>query len=94
MAAQLMGAQRRLWKAGVDALARGRKAGAALNPSSFTESLQGGLKRLEDVFDQRVLTSLAHAGMPSPVEIRQLMERVESLSAQVSRLSQRLATKK
>ncbi|SRR6266567_7625422 len=61
------------------------KVGAST--ASIAESLQGGLKKLEDVFDQRVLSSLSHAGMPSPAEIRELMERVELLSAQVKRLS-------
>jgi hypothetical protein len=85
MAAQLLSAQRKLWQAGVDVISRGGKVGAST--TSIAESLQGGLKKLEDVFDQRVLSSLSHAGMPSPTEIRELMQRVELLSAQVERLS-------
>jgi hypothetical protein len=86
VAAQLLGAQRKLWKAGVDALSASKMGGST---ASIAESLQGGLRKLEDVFDQRVLTSLSHAGMPSPAEIRQLMKRVEILSAEVKRLSSR-----
>jgi hypothetical protein len=86
VAAQLLGAQRKLWKAGVDAFS-GSKVGGST--ASIAESLQGGLRKLEDVFDQRVLSSLSHAGMPSPAEIRELMERVELLSAEVRRLSGR-----
>jgi Poly(hydroxyalcanoate) granule associated protein (phasin) len=87
MAAQLLGAQRKLWQAGVDAFSRGSKVGGGAG--SITESLQGGLRKLEDVFDQRVLSSLSHAGMPSPAEIRKLMERVQMLEAQVRRSSRR-----
>jgi hypothetical protein len=86
VAAQILGAQRKLWKAGVDAFS-GSKVGGST--ASIAESLQGGLRKLEDVFDQRVLSSLSHAGMPSPAEIRELMERVELLSAEVRRLSGR-----
>lgn len=82
-----MGAQRKLWQAGASALARGGKIGGPISPAALAESLQGGIKKLEEVFDQRVLNSLSHAGMPSPQEMRDLMERVASLSAEVKRLS-------
>jgi hypothetical protein len=89
VAEQLLGAQRKLWNAGMSALSRGSKAGGSMGTAVITESLQGGLKKLEEVFDQRVLNSLAHAGMPSAAELCKLMERVEILSAEVSRLKRR-----
>jgi hypothetical protein len=91
--AQIFGAQRKLWSAGVTALSRSGKIAGPMGGTAIAESLQGGLKKLEEVFDQRVLSSLAHAGMPSPNEIRQLMERVESLAAEVDRLSRRRSKK-
>jgi Poly(hydroxyalcanoate) granule associated protein (phasin) len=91
--AQILGAQRKLWNAGVSALARGRKAAVPMPTAAIAESLQGGLKKLEEVFDQRVLGSLAHAGMPSPKEMCELMERVEALSAEVKRLSRKRGRK-
>jgi hypothetical protein len=87
VAAQILGAQRKLWNAGVTALYRGRKAASPIGTAAIAESFQGGLKKLEGVFDQRVLNSLANAGMPSPRELCELVERVEHLSAEVRRLS-------
>ena len=87
VAAQILGAQRKLWNAGVTALSRGTKAASPMGTAAIAESFHGGLKKLEEVFDQRVLASLANAGMPSPRELCELVERVEHLSAEVRRLS-------
>ena len=89
MATQIFGAQRKLWDAGLSALSRGSKVGGSMGGAVITESLQGGLKKLEEVFDQRVLNALAHAGMPTPAELCKLLERVEILSAEVSRLKRK-----
>jgi hypothetical protein len=56
---------------------------------AIAESLQGGLKKLEEVFDQRVLDSLTRASVPTPKELRELVERVASLEKTVARLSRR-----
>jgi hypothetical protein len=75
MATQLLGAQRKIWN--------------SMGPTVIAESLQGGLKKLEEVFDQRVLNALSNAGMPSPAEICRLIERVETLTAEVERLKRK-----
>ena len=56
---------------------------------NITKSLQVGLKKLEDVFDQRVLDSLTRNSMPAPGEIRALIERVAELEVLVSHMAQR-----
>jgi Poly(hydroxyalcanoate) granule associated protein (phasin) len=89
MAAQVLDAPRSVWDAGVSMLSRGSKMVASPGTGAFTESLQGGLKKLEEVFDQRVLDSLSRASMPTPSELRKLSERVESLEKLVSRLKRR-----
>jgi hypothetical protein len=78
---KLFNLQRNLLRAG---------AGAALsavdNPASkfvtggVTDSLQGGLKKLEEVFDQRVADALTRLGMPSPELLRELIARVDALT--------------
>lgn len=65
-------------------------AGAAMsavdNPASrlvtggVTGSLQGGLKKLEEVFDERVAAALARMGMPSPALLQELIDRVDALT--------------
>jgi hypothetical protein len=90
VAAQVFDAPRSVWDAGLSVLSRGSKMvtspGAA---GTITESLQGGLRKLEEVFDQRVLDSLTRASMPSPEELRLLRERVASLEKTVARLKRR-----
>ncbi len=82
--------QGNLWQVGLAALSRGGKlAASAGGATRITESLQGGLKKLEEVFDQRVLDSLARASMPSPEELRQLIDRVAELDARLTRLTRR-----
>jgi hypothetical protein len=83
-----------LWQVGLAALSRGSKlAASAGGATRISESLQGGLKKLEEVFDQRVLDSLARAAMPTPEEIRQLIDRVAELDARLSRLTRRRGEK-
>lgn len=89
VASQFLGAQRKLLSAGISAISRGSKSMAPMGTSAIAESLQGGLKRLEEVFDHRVLNSLASAGMPTPAELCKLIERVEALAAEVERLKRR-----
>ena len=81
--ANLLDTPRNLWKAGVEALSGGGLTGY---PQA---ALQGGLKKLESVFDQRVLDALQRASMPSPEAIRDLEERVAALETLVRRLERR-----
>ena len=83
MTAQLFDTPRNLWKAGVEVLSAGRR----LNP--YPAALRGGLRKLEEVFDQRVMDALGRASMPPPELLRQLADRVAALEAQVRRLSGR-----
>jgi hypothetical protein len=89
-AKQMLDVQRNLWKAGFDALSRGGKlAASSTGAARIAGSLQGGLKKLEEVFDQRVIDSLARAAMPSPGELRDLMNRVAKMEAQLRLRSRR-----
>jgi hypothetical protein len=83
MTEQLLGAPRNLWKAGVEALS----AGSKLTP--YPAALRGGLRKLEEVFDQRVLDSLERASMPSAQVLQRLIHRVAALETQVRRMSGR-----
>jgi hypothetical protein len=86
----MLDVQRNLWKAGLSALSRGSQfAASSSGATKITASLQGRLKKLEEVFDQRVLDSLARASMPSPREMRELLKRVADLEVQVRRLRSR-----
>ena len=86
--------QRNLWTAGLKVLSRGGKLAASSSGATrITESLQGGLKKLEEVFDQRVLDSLARAFMPTPRELRDLTDRVAKLEAQLGLLTRRRGEK-
>lgn len=94
VAAEMLDVQRNLWKAGLSALSRGSQlAASSSGATKITASLQGRLKKLEEVFDQRVLDSLARASMPSPREMRELLERVADLEVQVRRLRSRRGKK-
>lgn len=93
-ATEVLDLQRNLWTAGLKVLSRGGKLAASSSGATrITESLQGGLKKLEAVFDQRVLDSLARAFMPSPRELRDLTDRVAKLDAQLRLLSRRRGEK-
>jgi hypothetical protein len=56
------------------------------NPASklvkdgVTESLQGGLRKLEQVFDERVASALDRMGMPSPKALREMCAKVDALT--------------
>jgi hypothetical protein len=90
VAAQMFDASTSVWDAGRSVLSRGTKLVASQGRAgAIAESLQGGLKKLEEVFDQRVLDSLTRASLPSPKELRELMERVASLEKTVARLNRR-----
>ena len=45
-----------------------------------------GIRKFEDVFDQRVATSLQHLGLPSAEEFKALQEEVKRLRAQLEAL--------
>ena len=53
----------------------------------FAESI--GLRKLEDVFDQRVASALARMGIPTAKELARLQEQVERLSGEVDALKSR-----
>jgi hypothetical protein len=90
MAAQVFDAPRSVWDAGLSVLSRGSKMVTSPGGAgTITESLQGGLRKLEEVFDQRVLDSLSRASMPTPKELRLLQARVASLEKAVARLNRR-----
>ena len=56
------------------------------SPHLFTESLQIGLKKLEDVFDERVASALHRLGIPSAKTVERLERRMEELAAQMQTL--------
>ena len=63
------------------------------NPHLLSDSLQSGLKKLEDVFDERVATALHRLGIPSAKTVERLERRMEELAAQMQAL-QRARSKK
>lgn len=85
VASQILGARKKIWNAGVNAFSRTPGLSIPM-PRTAIESFQGGMKKLEEVFDQRVLSSLARAGMPSPREIAKLKEQVAQLAAELAHL--------
>ena len=90
VAAQMFDAPRSMWDAGLSVLSRGSKLVTSPGGAgAITESLQGGLKKLEEVFDQRVLDSLSRASMPTAKQIHELLDRVQALEKTVSRLNRR-----
>ena len=76
--------------------ARGRRATARprepgifpelSSPHLLSESFQIGLKKLEDVFDERVASALHRLGIPSAKTVERLERRMEELAAQVQTL--------
>jgi len=90
VAAQMFDAPRSMWDAGLSVLSRGSKLVASpVAAGAITESLQGGLRKLEEVFDQRVLDSLARASMPTAKQLHELLGRVDALEKKISRLNRR-----
>ena len=53
----------------------------------FADSI--GLRKLEDVFDQRVASALERMGIPTARELARLREQVETLSRSVGELKSR-----
>jgi Poly(hydroxyalcanoate) granule associated protein (phasin) len=56
------------------------------NAHLLRESLQIGLKKLEDVFDERVASALHRLGIPSAKTVERLERRMEELAAQMQTL--------
>jgi hypothetical protein len=82
-------APRSMWDAGLSVISRGSKLVTSPGGAAISESLQGGLKKLEEVFDQRVLDSLKRASVPTAKQLHELLERVAALEKTVSRLTRR-----
>jgi poly(hydroxyalkanoate) granule-associated protein len=61
--------------------------------TGLTDSLQGGLKKLEAVFDERVHDALRRIGIPTQQELLELRTRIAELEQAVRRLSPRRARK-
>jgi len=55
-------------------------------PNLLSESLHSGLKKLEDVFDERVASALHRLGIPSAKTVERLERQMEELAAQVQTL--------
>jgi hypothetical protein len=64
--------QRKVLRAGgAAARSAARHPASKLVTDGVTESVQGGLRKLEQVFDERVAAALARMGMPSPEALRE-----------------------
>ena len=94
MARRLIDAQRGLWQAGVSRLQRAGESAFPGGSDGISNAVQGGIKKLEDVFDQRVIAALLRAGMPTVEELQRLGLRVEKLSEQLTDLSKRVGPRK
>jgi hypothetical protein len=57
-------------------------------PNLLSSSLHSGLKKLEDVFDERVASALHRLGIPSAKTVERLERQMEELVAQVQSLRQ------
>jgi len=57
-------------------------------PNLLSDSLHSGLKKLEDVFDERVASALHRLGIPSAKTVERLERQMEELIAQVQDLRQ------
>ncbi|MNG35471.1 Poly(hydroxyalcanoate) granule associated protein (phasin) [compost metagenome] len=51
-----------------------------------------GIRKFEDVFDQRVASALAHLGMPTADEFKALQDEVKRLREQLEKLQPAAAT--
>jgi hypothetical protein len=56
-------------------------------PNLLSDSLHSGLKRLEDVFDERVASALHRLGIPSAKTVERLERQMAELVAEVESLS-------
>jgi hypothetical protein len=64
--------QRKVLRAGgAAARSAARHPASRLVKDGVAESMQGGLRKLEKVFDERVAAALARMGMPSPEALRE-----------------------
>jgi hypothetical protein len=62
-------------------------AGGKAAPARAFPSLDSfGIRKFEDVFDQRVATALQRLGMPSAQELQQLRDEVRQLREQLARI--------
>jgi hypothetical protein len=77
--------QRKLLRAGAGvALSAVDNPASQLVKNSVTESLQGGVKKLEEVFDERVAAALERMGMPSAELLHALIAKVAALTEATS----------
>ena len=60
---------------------------AAVGPNSVTESWQRGLRRLEEVFDERVASALERLGIPSAAALARLERKIDELAVDLHALS-------
>lgn len=71
-------------------IAPGKAAAAADSKGVLPRGLKAldpfGIRKFEDVFDQRVATSLEHLGLPTAEEFKALQEEVKRLRAQLDQL--------
>jgi len=56
------------------------------SPHLLSDSFQSGLKKLEDVFDERVASALHRLGIPSAKTVERLERRMEELALQMQAL--------
>jgi Poly(hydroxyalcanoate) granule associated protein (phasin) len=62
---------------------------AAVTPKAMTDSWQKGLRKLEEVFDERVASALARLGIPSAGALARLERKVDRLALEIQRLGGR-----
>ena len=82
--------QRLLLQSRIGALSRSRDdatGAVAEGLGRFAESI--GLRKLEDVFDQRVASALERMGIPTAKELAKLRDQVEVLTKRVADLKSR-----
>ena len=77
---QMLHVQRKLLSAGIDSLSSEAMAAGRPQMKGVTGPLQDGIRKLEQVFDDRVAAALQRIGMPSAETLRALIERVDRLS--------------
>jgi hypothetical protein len=78
-------------------IAPGKAAGTAVaNKGVLPRGLKAldpfGLRKFEDVFDQRVASALQHLGMPTAEEFKALQDEVKRLREQLEKLQPAAAT--
>jgi hypothetical protein len=62
---------------------------AAVTPKAMTDSWQKGLRKLEEVFDERVASALARLGIPSAGALARLERKVDRLALEIQQLGGR-----